>query len=206
MAGSRTLKLSILADVDDLKKKLDAGSNEVEGFSGKIEKFGKAAAVAFAAATAAAAAYAGKLAIEGVKAAIEDEAAQKKLATALENVTGATDEQIAATEKQIEKLSLTYGIADDQLRPAFQRLATSTNDLEKSNSLLNLALDISAGTGKDVETVSNALAKAYDGNVGALGRLGVGLSTAELKSMSFDEVTKTLGDTFENQAPFPPPL
>ena len=200
MAGSRTLKLSILADVDDLKKKLDAGSNEVEGFSGKIEKFGKAAAVAFAAATAAAAAYAGKLAIEGVKAAIEDEAAQKKLATALENVTGATDSQIAATEKQIEKLSLTYGIADDQLRPAFQRLATSTNDLEKSNSLLNLALDISAGTGKDVETVSNALAKAYDGNVGALGRLGVGLSTAELKTMSFDEVTKTLGDTFENQA------
>ena len=53
MAGSRTLKLSILADVDDLKKKLDTGSKEVEGFGGKLEKFGKVAAAAFAAAAAA---------------------------------------------------------------------------------------------------------------------------------------------------------
>ena len=67
MAGSRTLKLSILADVDDLKKNLDKGSNEVEGFGGKLEKFGKVAATAFAAAAASAAAYAGKLAIDGVK-------------------------------------------------------------------------------------------------------------------------------------------
>jgi len=200
MAGSRTLKLSILADVDDLKKSLDTGSKEVEGFSGKIEKFGKAAAVAFAAATAAAAAYAGKLAIEGVKAAVEDEAAQNKLATALENVTGATDAQIASVETQISKLSTAYGIADDELRPAYQRLATSTGDLEKSNNLLNLALDVSAGTGRDVESVSNALAKAYDGNVGALTRLGVGITAAEAKSLTFEEITKKLGDTFENQA------
>ncbi len=80
MAGSRTLKLSILADVDDLKKKLDTGSKEVEGFGGKLEKFGKVAAAAFAAAAAAAAAYAVKLAVDGVKAAIEDEAAQLRLA------------------------------------------------------------------------------------------------------------------------------
>lgn len=83
MSGSRTLKLSILADVDNLKKNLDTGSKEVEGFGGKLEKFGKVAAAAFAAAAAAAAAYAGKLAIEGVKAAIEDEAAQNRLANAL---------------------------------------------------------------------------------------------------------------------------
>lgn len=200
MAGSRTLKLSILADVDNLKKNLDTGSKEVEGFGGKLEKFGKVAAAAFAAATVAAAAYAGKLAVEGVNAAIEDEAAQKKLATALENVTGATDKQIAAVETQISKLSKAYGIADDELRPAYQRLATSTGDLEKSNNLLNLALDVSAGTGRDVESVSNALAKAYDGNVGALTRLGVGITAAEAKTMSFEDITKKLGDTFENQA------
>ncbi|NDE96629.1 MAG: hypothetical protein EB045_05920 [Actinobacteria bacterium] len=62
MAGSRTLKLSILADIDDLKKNLDTGSKEVEGFGGKLEKFGKIAAAAFAAAAAAAAAYSVKLA------------------------------------------------------------------------------------------------------------------------------------------------
>lgn len=200
MAGSRTLKLSILADVDNLKKNLDSGSKEVEGFGGKLEKFGKVAAAAFAAAAAAAAAYAGKLLIDGVESAIADEAAQKRLASALESVTGATDQQIASVEKQITQLSLANGIADDELRPAYQRLATATGDLEKSNSLLNLALDISAGTGKSVETVTNALAKAYEGNEGALTRLGVGISAAEVKSLSFQEITQQLGDTFEGQA------
>lgn len=200
MAGSRTLKLSILADVDNLKKNLDSGSKEVEGFSGNIEKFGKVAAAAFAAATAAAAAYAGKLLVDGVKAAIEDEAAQKRLAAALESTTGATDLQIASVEKQITQLSLANGIADDELRPAFQRLATATGDLTKSNDLLNLALDISAGTGKNLETVTNALGKAYEGNEGALSRLGVGISAAEVKALSFDEITKQLADTFGGQA------
>lgn len=200
MAGSRTLKLSILADVDDLKKKLDVGANEVEGFGGKLEKFGKVAAAAFAAAAAAAAAYAGKLAIEGVKAAIEDEAAQKRLASALTSVTGATEDQIAAVEAQIAKQSLATGVADDKLRPALQRLATSTGDVKKSQDLLNLALDISAARGISVETAANALAKAYDGNNGALTRLGVGLSAAEVKALGFDGTVKQLAETFGGAA------
>lgn len=81
MAGSRTLKLSILADVDDLRNKLNSADNDVQGFGDKLGKWSKVAGAAFLAAGAAAAAYAGKLAIDGVKAAIEDEAAQLKLAT-----------------------------------------------------------------------------------------------------------------------------
>jgi hypothetical protein len=200
MAGSRTLKLSILADVDDLKKKLDTGANEVEGFGGKMEKFGKVAAAAFAAAAAAAAAYAGKLAIEGVKAAIEDEAAQKRLATALKNVTDVTDDQIASIEKQILKTSLATGVADDELRPALQRLTVATKDVTKSQDLLKLALDISAATGKNVETVSNALAKAYEGNNGALSRLGVGISAAQIKTLGFEGTVRQLSDTFGGAA------
>lgn len=200
MAGSRTLKLSILADVDDLKKKLDTGANEVEGFGGKLEKFGKVAAAAFAAAAAAAAAYAGKLAIEGVKAAIEDEAAQLRLANALKNVTDVTDEQIKSIEEQILKTSLATGVADDELRPALQRLTIATRDVTKSQDLLKLALDISAATGKDVETVSNALAKAYEGNSGALSRLGVGISAAQAKTLGFEGTVKQLSDTFGGAA------
>jgi hypothetical protein len=200
MAGSRTLKLSILADVDDLKKKLDSGANEVEGFGGKLEKFGKIAAAAFAAAAAAAAAYAGKLAIEGVKAAIEDEAAQLRLANALKNVTNVTDEQIKSIEEQILKTSLATGVADDQLRPALQRLTIATKDVTKSQDLLKLALDISAATGKSVETVSNALAKAYEGNAGALSRLGVGISATEAKTLGFEGTVKQLSDTFGGAA------
>lgn len=200
MAGSRTLKLSILADVDDLKKKLDTGANEVEGFGGKLEKFGKVAAAAFAAAAAAAAAYAGKLAIEGVKAAIEDEAAQKRLALALQNVTAATDAQIASVEEQILQTSLATGVADDKLRPALQRLAVATGSVEKSQELLTLALDVSAGTGKDVETVANALGKAYEGNTASLARLGVGLSSAEIKTLGLEGTVKQLSATFGGAA------
>jgi hypothetical protein len=200
MAGSRTLKLSILADVDDLKKNLKTGEKEVEGFGGKLEKFSKVAAAAFAAAAAAAAAYAGKLAIEGVKAAIEDEAAQKRLALALQNVTEATDDQITAVEKQILKTSLATGVADDKLRPALQRLAVATGSVEKSQELLNIALDVSAATGKDVETVSNALGKAYEGNTSSLSRLGIGLSAAEIKTLGLEGSIKQLSDTFGGAA------
>lgn len=200
MAGSRTLKLSILADVDNLKKNLNAGEKEIEGFGGKVEKFSKAAGAAFLAAGAAAAAYAGKLAVEGVKAAIEDEAAQKRLATALQNVTNATDAQIKAVEEQILQQSLATGVADDKLRPALQRLVTATGSVTKSQELLNLALDISAGTGQSVETVSKALAKAYDGNTGALSRLGLGLSAAEMKTLGFEGTVQTLSKTFGGTA------
>ena len=200
MAGSRTLKLSILADVDNLKKNLDTGSKEVEGFGGKLEKFGKVAAAAFAAAAAAAAAYAVKLAVDGVKAAIEDEAAQLRLANALKNVTGATQAQISAVEQQILKTSLATGVADDQLRPALQRLATATGSVTESQDLLNLALDISAATGKSVESVSNALGKAYEGNTGALTRLGVGLSAAEIKTLGLEGTVKQLAETFGGAA------
>lgn len=200
MAGSRTLKLSILADVDDLKKKLSTADNDVQGFTGQIEKFGKIAAAAFAAAAAAAAAYAVKIGIDGVKAAIEDEAAQKRLAMALENATGATNEQIKAVEDQILKYQLAYGVSDKDLRPALQRLALSTNDLTKAQDLLATALDVSIGTGKPLETVTNALAKAYDGSTTSLAKLGVGLSSAELKSMSFAQVQDQLNRTFGGAA------
>ena len=200
MAESRTLKLSILADVDDLKKKLSTGSQEVEGFGSKLADFGKKAAVAFAVAAAAAVAYAGKLAIDGVKAAIEDEAAQAKLATTLGNVTGATEKQIASVEKAITAMSLQTGVADDKLRPSLDRLVRSTGDVTKAQELQKLALDISAGTGKDLSAVSEALGKAYDGNLSALKRLGVGIDESIIKNKDFDGAVAALSATFEGQA------
>lgn len=200
MAGNRTLKLSILADVDDLKKKLGQGEKEVEGFGNKLGEFSKKAAAAFAVAAAAAAAYAGKLLVDGVKAAVEDEKAQVKLAATLKNTTNATKDQIKAVEDQILQMSLATGVADDQLRPSFEKLVRATNDVEKAQRLQTLALDVAAGSGKSLDTVSQALARAYDGNTSALSRLGIGLSAAELKSMSFDDVTAKLASTFGGQA------
>jgi hypothetical protein len=201
MAGqSRTLKLSILGDVDQLKKSLNTGSTEVDGFAGKLGGFAKKAGAAFAVAGAAAAAYASKLAVDGVKAAIEDEKAQTQLALALENATGATNAQIKATEDSILKMSLASGVADDDLRPALGRLVRSTGDITKAQDLLSTALDISAATGKPLEAVANSLGKAYDGNTAALGKLGVGLSAAELKTMSFEQVQGRLTELFGGAA------
>jgi len=199
-SDSRTLKLSILADVDDLKKKLGDADSAVAQNSSKMSEFGKKAAAAFAIAAAAAAAYAVKLGVDGVKAAIEDEAAQLRLASALRAATGATDAQIKATEDYISKTSLATGVADDELRPALQRLALSTKDTGKAQELLALALDVSKGSGKDLETVANALGKAQDGNTTSLGRLGLGLSKAELATLSFEQLQTKLSDLFGGAA------
>jgi hypothetical protein len=200
MAGNRTLKLSILADVDDLNKKLKAANGDVEKSASGLEKFGKVAGAAFLAAAAAAGAYAVKIGVDGVKAAIADEQSQLKLAQSLEKATGATKDQIAATETSIDKMARATGVADDQLRPALARLALSTNSTSKAQELLALALDISTQTGKPLEGVANALGKAYDGNTAALGKLGVGLSSAELKAMSFTQVQSRLSDLFGGAA------
>ena len=197
---NRTLKLSILADIDDLKKKLDQADDTVQKSSSKMGDFSKKAVLAFAAAGVAAAGYATKLAIDGVKAAIEDEQAQLRLANALKAATGATDAQIKATEDMILKTSLATGVADDQLRPALQRLAVSTKDTVEAQNLLNLALDISKATGKDLESVANALGRAQDGNTTSLGRLGLGLSKAEIATLSFTEIQTKLSDLYGGAA------
>lgn len=199
-AASRTLTLKLLADIDNFQKNLAVADANTSGFSKQVEKFGAAAKAAFAAAAAAAAAYAVKLGVDGVKAAIEDEQAQAQLARTLQAATGATNAQIAATEKYISKMQLATGVADTDLRNALSRLSLSTNDLSKSQELLSLALDISKARGLSLESVSNALGKAYDGQMTSLGRLGIGLSATELKGKSFTEVQQRLSDLFGGAA------
>lgn len=195
-SDSRTLKLAILGEVKGLTDSLDKSSKDVEGFGDKITKFGAIAAAAFVAVGAAAT----KFAIDAVKNAAADEAAQRTLAKTIENTTGATREQIDAVEKWISKTSLAKGVTDDELRPAFARLTRSTKDVEESQKLLNLALDISSATGKPLEGVANALGKAYDGNTNALGKLGLGIDQSILKSKDFDAAYTALRGTFKGFA------
>jgi hypothetical protein len=197
---SRALTLKLLADVDNFTKNLNKADNEVTTFGGKVSEFGKKAGLAFAAAGAAAVAYAGKLAIDGVQSAIADAAAQQKLALTLQNVTGATEDQIAATEDYITKTSLAFGVTDDELRPSLERLARATGDVQKAQELQTIAIDVAAGSGKSLEAVTNAMARAAEGNTASLGRLGIGLSKTELATMSMEQITAKLAQTFEGQA------
>jgi hypothetical protein len=200
MAGIPKVKVTFDADLDELKKGVKSATGEVQSFGDRVTDFGKKAALAFAAAGAAAGAYAAK----AIKNALDDEAAQRKLTETLKASTSATDAQIASVGAWIDKTSLAIGVTDDQLRPAFSRLARSTNDVEEAQKLLNLSLDIAAATGKPLETVSNALGKAYDGNAASLGRLGLGLDANLLKSKDtnaiMEQLTRTFGNFAENEA------
>jgi hypothetical protein len=192
MAGSRTLKLSILAETKDLVAGLNTASKETESFGDKATAFGKKAALAFAVAGTAALAFAA----DAVKAAAQDALAQEKLAETIRATTNATTAQIAGVEEYITATSIAVGITDDELRPAFSRLVRSTKDTEEAQRLLNLALDLSVAAGKPVETVANALGRAYDGNTAALGKLGLGLDANLLKSKDNEAIITSLEATY----------
>jgi hypothetical protein len=142
----------------------------------------------------------GAFAFDAAKAFAEDDAAAQKLATSLRNTTGATDSQIASVEKFITKTSIAAAVADDELRPALDKLVRGTRDVTKAQDLLNLALNISAGTGKDLGSVSDALSKAFNGNFTALKKLDPALAELIKSGASTDEVFAALGKTFKNQA------
>ena len=158
-----------------------------------LKKMGQAAAIGFAA-VGAAALTAGKFMLDFAQMARQDQLAQVRLAGTLKATTKATDDQIAYVETWIDTTQRATGVADDELRPALARLVSATKNTAKAQKLLSLALDISGRTGKPLETVVNALGKAYEGSNTALGKLGLGYSKAELKAKSFgtiqDELTK----------------
>jgi hypothetical protein len=133
-----------------------------------------------------------------VKAAAEDEKAQKQLALALKNVGLGRD--AASSEEYIQRLQSEFGILDDKLRPAYQTLAVATQNTNEAQRLLNLSLDISAATGKDLASVTGALSRAYLGNNAALSRLGVGISKADLKAGKFEDIISQLEGTFKGAA------
>ena len=198
--GSRTLKLSLLADVAEFTKGINTASKDTQSIGDQFEAFGKKAALAFAAAGAAIGAFA----IASVKAAAEDEAGQKKLEETIRNTTNATASQIAGIDKYVTAQSIATATTDDVIRPALSRLLRSTNDLEKAQELLTLSQEIAAATGKPLEAVTNAVAKSFDGSNTSLTKLGIGIDAATLKTLTFDETQQLLNKTFdgfiENQA------
>lgn len=133
-----------------------------------------------------------------VKAFIEEDKAIRALSQNLGNLGLAYD--IAPIERYIRELQYATGVADNELRPAFQQLVQATRSVTGSQDLLALALDISAGTGKSLSQVTQGLTRAYLGNNTSLGRLNLGLTKTELKTKEFDEIVKDLSVRFNGQA------
>jgi hypothetical protein len=130
----------------------------------------------------------------------EDDKAARVLGQTLTNLGLGFGDNARIVNNYISNLEKQTGVLDDELRPAMDRLLRATGDITKSQKLLSLALDISAGTGKTLTQVSQSLQKGFLGQTQALGRLGVGLSKAELTSSSFEEIQTRLAVLFEGQA------
>ena len=192
-SNSRTLTLALAADIDGLKKGLDDAGKVVNKSADQISDFGKKAALAFAAVGAAATAFA----VSAVKAASEDEKARKSLEQTIRANTKATDDQIKSIDTYITKQSIATATTDDILRPAFARLIRSTNDVAKAQDLLSLSQEIATATGKPLEVITNALGKSFDGQNAALGKLGLGIDAATLKTKSHEEIMQMLKGTYK---------
>jgi hypothetical protein len=129
---------------------------------------------------------------KAVRAAAEDQKAQEQLELAVRNNTTANTEQIAEMERTIGRMEMQKAVADDELRPALGNLVRATGDVTKAQGLLNLALDISAATGRDLQSVTVALSRAQMGNMTALTRLGIPLNAAAVKSKDLAALQKDL--------------
>ena len=189
---AKPITVSITGNAGPLKKAVGEADTALDRLGGSFKKIAAVTAVGIGA-IATGIGFA-------VKAAAEDQKSFELLNQALKANTDATNEQIKAIDDQIGKMSIQVGVADDQLRPAFANLSRATGDVTKSQELLNLAVDISAATGKDLQAVSISLSKAYSGNVAGLQKLGIPLDENLIKTKDFDGVVQQLSATFGGAA------
>ena len=177
-----------------------AAARDINKLGKNFDKFAGKVGKAFGIAAAASAAFAVKIGIDSVKAAIADEKSQALLANSLKNTTGATDAAIASTEVWIDKIQRTFGVVDDELRPALAKLSGVTGDITAAQGLLGVALDLSAGASIDLEAAVSAITKASQGSFGALTKLGVPIDANTKKTKDFAGVLAILDKQFGGAA------
>jgi len=199
---SRTLTVYLAADLKRFSPALRDAENDlgrfgrgVDGLSNNLTRMLGPALIGAAAAAGVAAVAFG---VDGVKAFVEDEAAAAKLAQTMQNL--GMEDATAAVEANIDAMQRQTGVADSELRPAMSRLLTSTKDVALATDTMKLALDVSAGTGRSLESVVNSLARGFDGSTASLGKLGAGLDKATLASGDMRVITQELARTFSGQA------
>lgn len=185
------LKIDIAAEFTG-KKAFKQADNAAVKLTGSVKKLAAGLGVAFGARAA------GIYAKNAVKAFAADEKAAKALTLTLTNLGMAfADPEV---KRFISSLESQYGVLDDLLRPAYQKLLTTTGDYVKAQELLKTSLDLSAMSGADVVTVSSDLAKAYAGNTRGLIKYGLGLSKTEIAAMSFEDILKQIATVSSGQA------
>lgn len=180
--------------INKVDKALQSSARRTAKMNTAVKNLGKGLGLAAAAGGAAAIQFG----VEGVKAAIQDEKATTKLAKTMKNLGKAQD--VDRAEDFIETLMQQTGIADDELRPAFEKLVQATGDTDTAMALLKTSVDTAVGSGKPLEAVTTAIAKGMNGQVGALGKLVPGLDTAAAKADPLNSIMEQLNKRFGGQA------
>lgn len=188
----------ILSEYSD--KGTKAAQKDLKAAGKSFDDFGKKVKESFAVAAAASVAFAVKVGFDSVKLAMADQQSAAILANTLKNTTNANEALIASTEEYVKATELRLGVVDTELRPSLNALVTATHSVTEAEKLQQLALNISAGRGKDLGQVSIALAKAYDGNFSALKRLGIPLSETLVKSKDFTGIVNELSTAVKGDA------
>jgi len=173
-------------------KALKKGQKEISAFDKTVKNLGKTFAGAFG--TYQILAFSKK----AINAFAADERAAKSLAVQLENTGNAF--RISEVEDYIFSLQQLYGVLDDQLRPAFQTLLNATGSVTLSQRALETALNVSAGTGRDLSTVVAAIAKGAAGSTTAITRLGTGLDKTTIATGDMNKIMAALDQKFKGQA------
>lgn len=169
-----------------------AAKKDIVSLGKDFDHFAKKVTLAFGVAAAAGVAFATKIGIDGVKAALADQQAQALLTNTLKNTTHATNAQIDSTEAWIKKTQGATGVLEGELRPALAKFLGVTHNIAKAQGLLGIAMDVSAGSGKDLGAVTVAMMRASTGNLGALTRTGIVLDKATLKSKDYGKALTAL--------------
>lgn len=194
--GTRRVVVEFLGDDKSLGKTATDAEKKTSKLGSTLSGVGKTAALGLAAG-----AGLGAVALVNMaKGAAEDEKAQAILAKTLKNTAGATDAQVASVEDYISKVGVATGVTDDEMRPALANLVRATKDTGKAQELMNLAMDASAGTGKSLESITLAMAKAQNGSTGALGKLGIATKDVNGKALTSQQVFANMAKTFSGQA------
>jgi hypothetical protein len=203
VAKSGKVDIKIVGEASGLKRAFGQAETAAGGLHGKFgnltKTIGKLALAFSAVGVAALGGAAAGLFKAGMMAA-EEEKAMALLANTIKNVTGATEAQTDAIDKWVVKTMLQTGITDDKLRPAMSNLVVATGSVTKAQDLMGIAMDVSVGRGLDLDAVTKALGKAYNGNVGALGRLGIATKDVNGKTLTYQQILDNLSASYKGSA------
>lgn len=195
LRGGKTLTIFLAADLKKFNRGVNQAQGGIRGLAGSMKNILGPAAIG---AGIAVAGLAVKMGVDGVKAALDDEEAVKKLALTLENLGLAHDTE--KVEDYIKVLERSLGIADTELRPAYAKLVRALGDTEKAQDALTLSLDISAGADISLTQATDALTRAYAGQTRGITRLNSGIDASIIASGDMNAITEQLSNRFRGQA------